>query len=317
MQISMKGYSQNSRKNDKVIVTGGAGFIGSNLTDFLITKGYKVFVLDNLSSGRKEYINPKAEFIKVDLVKAKKVAEVVSKIHPSVIHHVAALPRISRSVDDPIGTHDANVTGTLSILDAARTAGIGKLIFSSSSSIYGLQKNPKMNEKMIPNPISNYAIQKQMAEMYCSFYASKFGMTIASLRYFNVYGKRQPDSGEYSLVIGKFIKAVSEGKELSVYGDGKQTRDYTYIDDVVSANYKAMKAKLIKGRNTILNIGFGKEVSVNDLVKIIGGKSVHINPNPRGEYEERRKYADNSLAKKIISWRPKVEIARGVKLLKK
>lgn len=317
MQISMKSYSQSSGKNNKIIVTGGAGFIGSNLTDFLVSKGYKVFVLDNLSSGKKEYLNPKAEFVQIDLVQSKKVAELVEKIHPSVIHHVAALPRISRSVDDPIGTHEANVTGTLSILNAAKVSGVNKFIFSSSSSIYGVQKNPKMNEKMIPNPISNYAIQKQMAEMYCSFYAKKFGLTVASLRYFNVYGKRQPDSGEYSLVIGKFIKAAAENKNLTVYGDGKQTRDYTYIDDVVNANYKTMKAKLVKGKNTILNIGFSEEVSVNDLVKIVGGNAKYINPNPRGEYEERRKYADNSLARKIILWKPKVDIKKGVSILKK
>lgn len=313
----MKRYSQVSKINSRVIVTGGAGFIGSNLTDFLINKGFKVYVFDNLSSGRKEFVNPKANFIRVDVANIKKVTELVDKIKPNAIHHVAALPRILRSVDDPIGTHKANVAATLSMLEAARLSGVNKFIFSSSSSIYGLQKVAKMNEKMIPNPISQYALQKLMAETYCTFYAKKFGFSVASLRYFNVYGRRQPDSGEYSLVIGKFIKSVVEGKKLSVYGDGKQTRDYTYIDDVVAANYKAMKTILPKGKNTILNIGFGKEVSVNDLVRIIGGKPVYINPNPRGEYEERRKYSDSRLAQKTISWKPKVDINKGISLLRK
>lgn len=316
MQINMKSYSKLSKKNRKIVVTGGAGFIGSNLTDFLINKGYKVYVFDNLATGKKEYINPKSEFIKIDISKADKVAEIVKKIKPYAIHHVAALPRILRSVDDPVGTHEANVTGTLSMLNAAKTVDVARFIFSSSSSIYGLQKNPKMNEKMIPNPVSNYAIQKQMAEMYCSFYAEKFGLTIASLRYFNVYGRRQPDSGEYSLVIGKFIKAAVENKKLTVYGDGRQTRDYTYIDDVINANYKAMNAHLTKGKNAVLNIGFGTEVSVNDLVKIVGGSAEHIIPNPRGEYEERRKYADNSRARKIILWKPRVDIKKGINILK-
>lgn len=312
----MNSYSKHIKNNRRVIVTGGAGFIGSNLTDFLINKGYKVYVFDNLSSGKKEYINPKADFVKVDLVKATKVSELVSKIKPSAIHHVAALPRISRSVDDPIGTHDANVTATLSVLNAAKISGVNRIIFSSSSSIYGIQKTPRMNEKMIPNPISNYAIQKLMAEMYCTFYAEKFGMSIASLRYFNVYGNRQPDSGEYSLVIGKFLKAARENEDLTVYGDGKQTRDYTYIDDVVEANYKAMKYKLATGKNLILNIGFGKEVSVNGLVEIIGGKTINIKPNPRGGYEERRKYSDCRLAQKLISWKAKIDIVTGINTLK-
>ena len=174
-----------------------------------------------------------------------------------------------------------------------------------------------MNEKMIPNPISHYAIQKLMSEMYCTFYADKFGLRVASLRYFNVYGKRQPDTGEYSLVIGKFLKSSDRDENLTVFGDGKQTRDYTYIDDVVAANYKAMKNPLVKGKNIILNIGFGKEVSVNDLVGIIGGKTIYIRPNPRGEYEERRKYSDSHLAQKIISWKAKIDIETGIGLLRK
>jgi len=294
----MKNYSKVS--NPCVLVTGGAGFIGSNLVDFLIEKGYKVYVFDNLSSGRREFVNPKANFVLVDLTNAKKVSELVAKIKPATIHHVAALPRILRSVDDPVGTHEANVRATLSMLEAAKVTQVEKFIFSSSSSVYGLQKIAKMNEKMIPNPISHYAIQKLMSEMYCTFYADKFGLRVASLRYFNVYGKRQPDTGEYSLVIGKFLKSSDRDENLTVFGDGKQTRDYTYIDDVVAANYKAMKNPLVKGKNIILNIGFGKEVSVNDLVGIIGGKTIYIRPNPRGEYEERRKYSDTRMENKNI-----------------
>lgn len=313
----MKSYLKTSQNNRRIVVTGGAGFIGSNLVDFLITKGYKVYIFDNLSSGKKEFINPKAEFINVNVAKIKNVLSLMQKIKPFAVHHVAALPRILRSVDDPVGTHLANVVGTLSILEASRISKIDRLIFSSSSSIYGIQKDPRMNERMTPNPISHYAVQKLMAENYCSFYANKFGMKIASLRYFNVYGKREPETGEYSLVIGKFLRSKSEGSTQTVYGDGKQTRDYTYIDDVIAANHKAMKANIPVGKNTILNIGYGKEISVNDLVEIIGGKPKFIVPNPRGEYEEKRKYSNSALAQKIISWKAKVDIKKGISLLQK
>ena len=299
----------------RVLVTGGAGFIGSHVCDLLIEKGFSVVVFDDLSTGRKENINRKATFIKVDITDARRTFDLVSKIKPACIFHLAAWPRISRSIDDPIGTHKVNVIGTLSMLEAAKRGHVPRFIYSSSSSVYGKQRVFKMKEDMEPNPISNYALQKLLGEEYCTFYAQNFGMEIVSLRYFNVYGRRQPDKGVYALVLGKFIKQMKEGKKLTVYGDGKQTRDFTFVGDVARANLLSMTAKIPRGENTIINIGSSQETSVNRIVKLLKGVPEHIVPNPRGEYEERRKVSDIKLAKKILGWRPAVMIEEGLNML--
>lgn len=298
----------------RVVVTGGAGFIGSHVVDFLIEKGYEVIVFDDLSSGNRDFINKKARFEKIDVTNFKKVLERVSRIKPGCIFHLAAWPRIMRSVSDPIGTNKVNVDGTLSVLEAARAAGVKKFIYSSSSSIYGDQKEFKMKESFIPNPKSLYAMQKLIGERYCDFYAKEFGMEIVSLRYFNVYGPRQPENGIYSLVIGKFLNMMKNKKKLTIFGDGKQTRDYTFVSDVARANYLAMKVKSRK--NLIINIGTGKEISVNEVAKLIGGQVTHIIPNPRGKYEERRKCADITMAGKILGWTPKTSLEEGINSLK-
>lgn len=299
----------------KVIVTGGAGFIGSHTSDLLIKNGVSVVIFDNLSTGKKEYINKKSTFINIDITDSSKVLETVSKIKPDCIIHIAAWARLKRSIDDPIGTNWVNVNGTLSMLEAARKCGVPRFIYSSSSSIYGGQKNYKMKENFTPHPVSHYALQKLMGEEYCTLYAENFGIRIISLRYFNVYGERQPDQGEYSLVIGKFLKLVKENKKLTVFGDGKQTRDFTHVSDVARANLLAFTADTTEGRNSVLNIGSSQETSVNQIVKLLGGSPEYIIPNPRGIYEEKRKVADISLAKKVLNWEPKVTINEGLKKL--
>ncbi len=299
----------------KVIVTGGAGFIGSHVCDWLIKKGFSVVIFDDLSTGRKENINKKATFIKVDITDARKVINLVSKIKPACIFHLAAWPRIGRSIEDPIGTHKVNVIGTLSMLEAANRGHVPRFIYSSSSSVYGKQRVFKMKEEMEPNPISHYALQKLLSEKYCTFYAQNFGMEIVSLRYFNVYGKRQPDRGVYALVLGKFIKQMEEGRRLTVYGDGKQTRDFTFVGDVARANLLSMMAKIPRGKNIIINIGSSKETSVNQIVNLLKGVPEYIVPNPRSEYEERRKGSDIQLAKKILGWRPAIMVEEGLNML--
>jgi UDP-glucose 4-epimerase len=299
----------------KVIVTGGAGFIGSHVCDLLIEKGFSVVIFDDLSTGRKENINKKATFVKIDITDARRVINLVSKIKPKCIFHLAAWPRIERSIEDPVGTHKVNVIGTLSLLEAAKRGHVPRFIYSSSSSVYGKQRVFKMKEDMEPNPISHYALQKLLAEKYCTFYAQNFEMKIVSLRYFNVYGKRQPDTGVYALVLGKFIKQINEGRKLTVYGDGKQTRDYTFVGDVARANLLSMMAKIPSGRNTVINIGSSQETSVNQIVNLLKGVPEYIVPNPRSEYEERRKVADIQLAKKILGWRPAVMVEEGLKML--
>lgn len=302
-------------KNTKVIVTGGAGFVGSHVCDLLVERGFSVVVFDDLSTGRKEYLNKKATFVKLDITKAKKVFETVTKIKPRCIFHLAAWPRVVRSMDNPIGTNKVNAEGTLIMLEAAKLAGVLRFIYSSSSSVYGKQKRYKMRESAKPHPISHYALQKLIGEEYCSFYAETFGMEIVSLRYFNVYGKRQPARGVYALVLGKFINQLKQRKRLTVYGDGKQTRDFTFVGDVARANFLSLSAKIPKGKNSIINIGTSEETSVNQIVNFLGGTPKYIVPNPRGKYEEKRKAADRQLAKKIIGWEPKVMLKEGLEAL--
>lgn len=304
-------------KNKNVLVTGGAGFIGSHVVDLLVDKGYKVFIFDNLSTGKKENINKKAIFIKVDITDFKKVSSLVKKIKPHCIFHLAAWPRIERSMDDPIGTNNVNVNGTLNMLETAKVNKVSRFVYSSSSSVYGKQKVSKMVESLKPHPMSHYALQKLISEEYCSFYAETFEMEIISLRYFSVYGQRQPGTGAYALVIAKFLDQLKLSKNLTVFGDGKQTRDFTHVSDVASANLLAMNTKIPKGENIILNIGTSSETSVNQIVNYLKGQASHIIPNPRGSYEERRKCANINLSKKILGWSPKVLFKGGIELLMK
>lgn len=298
--------------NKRIIVTGGAGFIGSHVCDLLVEKGYSVFVFDNLSTGRLEYVNKKAIFEKIDITKYKNVIGVVSKIKPDCIFHLAAWPRIMRSVDDPVGTNKVNVDGTLVMLEAARMSRVRKFIYSSSSSVYGDQEDYRMKESFTPHPKSLYALQKLVSESYCTFYAELYGIETVSLRYFSVYGDRQPDSGLYALVIGKFLKQIRIGRKLTVYGDGNQIRDFTHVSDVARANLLSLTTKLPKGKNTVLNIGSGRGTSINQIAKYLNGISEHILPNPRGQYEERKKVADIRLAKKILGWEPNTSLKNGL-----
>jgi UDP-glucose 4-epimerase len=301
----------------KAIVTGGAGFVGSHTCDLLIKEGVSVTVFDDLSTGKEEYINKKSDFINIDVTDSTKVFDAASKIKPDCIFHLAAWARLKRSIDDPIGTNRVNVGGTLAMLETARRCKVPRFIYSSSSSIYGGQKNFKMKENFTPHPISHYALQKLIGEEYCALYAKNFGIRTLSLRYFNVFGERQPDQGEYSLAIGKFLRQIREGKKLTVFGDGEQTRDFTHVSDVANANLLSLLVDLPSGKNTTLNIGSSRETSVNQIVNLLGGTSEYIIPNPRGIYEERRKVADITLAKKVLNWEPKVTIEEGIKSLLK
>ena len=234
------------------------------------------------------------------------------------IFHLAAWPRIGRSMDDPIGTNNVNVNGTLSMLETARINNVERFIYSSSSSVYGSQATHKMEENMVLHPMSHYALQKLISEKYATFYAESFEMKIISLRYFSVYGERQPNSGPYALVIAKFIDQLHNNQKLTVFGDGEQTRDFTHVSDVANANYLALRANIKKGTNYILNIGASKETSVNQIAGMIGGQISHITPNPRKKFEELRKMADIKLANNILNWKPSIDIEDGVgKLLNK
>ena len=295
----------------RCVVTGGCGFIGSHLVGRLVELGHEVTVLDDMSTGERSNHNREADLVIGSV--ADLAAVLTATEEAEVVFHTAAWARVERSVTDPIGTHDVNVTGTLNVLRAAHLSEVRRVINSSSSSVYGDQATHLMREDMTPNPMSPYALQKLMGEQYAALFAGLFGMTIVSLRYFNVYGPGQPSEGAYSLVIPRFLRMRAQEQPLTVYGDGNQTRSYTHVSDVVEANILAATEELPAGRHTVLNIGTGQETSVNDIAAAIGGPVERIVPNPRGDFEEARKAADYSQAKSLIGWEPRVAFADGIK----
>ena len=294
----------------RCVVTGGCGFIGSHIVDALVGEGYEVAVLDDLSSGNREQLNPGAELVEGSVADAEAVLAAVEGA--AWVFHLAALPRVQQSVDDPIGTHAVNVNGTLNVLQAAREHGVERVVVSSSSSVYGDQDTHLMTEDLAPNPMSPYGLHKLIGEQYADLFASLFKMQIVSLRYFNVYGPRQSAEGAYALVIPHFLRLRDEGKPLTIHGDGRQTRDYVHIDDVVRANLHAANSELPVGRAVALNVGSGEETSVNEIAALVGGEVEHIYPNPRGAFEERRKCSDNAQAKSLISWEPRIALSEGI-----
>ncbi len=311
----------------KILITGGAGFIGSNLAAKLIKEGYKVFIIDNLSSGKKENIPKEAIFYKADIRNLDKILQLFKGI--DCVFHLAANPKVVYSVQNPIETHDINVNGTLNVLYASYKNKVKRLIFASSSAVYGnihRQKQTKrghnghiqtnkivpLRENMNPNPISPYGLHKLIGEYYCKIFSYLYNLETVCLRYFNVYGPKMDPEGPYALVIGKFLKLSKENKPLTIYGDGKQTRDFIFVDDVVSANILAMKSKKV-GRGEVINICSGKNYSINYIAKLIGGKKIYLQAR-KGEM--RHTLGDNSLAKKLLDWQPKISLEEGIEICK-
>jgi len=296
----------------KIIITGGAGFIGSNLVDELIGQGHKdIHVIDNLSTGKKENLNPKAKFYNLSIVDLDKIRPVFKKAE--VVFHLAAQPRIQPSIKDPKTSHDANLTGTLHVLLAAKEAGVKKFIYSASSSAYGLQKTMPLREDMIANPLNPYAMQKYMGERYCQLFNHLYDLPVVCLRYFNVYGPRQTCEGAYATVIGIFLKQNKAGQPLTIVPDGKQRRDFTHVRDVVTANLLAMKSNKI-GKGEVINIGSGENHSIVEVAKMISRKTKVIAPR---KGEARVTLADIGLAKKLLGWKPTVKLVDGIEELNK
>jgi len=293
----------------KIIVTGGAGFIGSHLVDALIKKGHDVLVLDNLSTGKKENINPQAEFFEVDLRDFNKIRPLFDDV--DFVFHEAALPRIPLSIEKPKETNDINIGGTINVLVAAKEAGVKKFIYASSSSALGGNAKLPMRENDVCQPLNPYALQKYVGELYCKIFSDIYKLPTVSLRYFNVYGPRQPREGSYVPVIGIFLTQKKQGKPLTITGDGEQTRDFTEISDVVRANILAMESNKV-GRGEVINIGAGKNYSINEIAKMIGGEITSI-PLPPGEMRDT--LADISRAKELLGWEPRVSLEEGIKKL--
>lgn len=272
-----------------------------------------MIVVDDLATGDLAYLDPKAELMQGSILNDALLEQAFEGAER--VFHLAALPRIPRSIEDPVGTGKVNAMGTLSVFEAARKASVGHIIYSSSSSVYGDQGTHLMYEDMTPNPLSPYALQKLMGEQFADMFARLYGMTIVSLRYFNVYGPRQPFQGPYALLIGKFLHFSRSKRPLTIYGDGRQTRSYCHVSDVVRANLLAAGADLPSNKNTVLNIGAREEVSVNEIARIIGGEVEYIVPNPRGANEEQRKAADSSRAASVLGWVPSVPLREGIREL--
>lgn len=295
----------------KVLVTGGAGFIGSNLVDALIENGHQVIIIDNLSTGKKEYLNPKAEFHNLDIRDLGEIKPLFEGV--DFVFHLAAQPRIQPSIINPIESHSNNVVGTINVLVACRDAKIKKFIYSASSSAYGDQKKLPLKEDMTPGAKSPYSLFKLIGEYYCKLFYEIYQLPTVCLRYFNVYGPRQSSEGAYATVIGIFLRQAKVGQSLTIVGDGNQTRDFTHVRDVVRANILAMEHdKVSKGE--IINIGAGNNYSIKKIASLISNNTVNIPPRLA---EVQDTLADNSKAQKLLGWKPSINIEEGIEELKK
>tara|TARA_Y100000589_G_scaffold149873_2_gene143026 strand:- start:948 stop:1856 length:909 start_codon:yes stop_codon:yes gene_type:complete len=292
----------------KVVVTGGAGFIGSNLVDKLIQTGREVTIIDNLSTGKLENVHAKAKLFEYDLsdISSELLISLFKDI--DVVFHLAALARVQPSIENPLPYNSANVTATLNVLHSANKAGVKRVVYSASSSCYGDSiKIPQVETDPI-NPLSPYGLQKYIGELYCSLFSQIYNLDTVSLRYFNVYGERMALSGAYCLVTGIFAKQMLEGKDLTITNNGEQRRDFTYVGDVVEANILAATHKS-KLNGQAFNIGTGENTSINQVADFFGGNKVY------GEkrLEPFETLADSTKAKEVLNWQPKGDLAVWIK----
>lgn len=294
----------------KTLVTGGAGFIGSHITDALINADYETHILDDLSTGKKENINPKAIFHHADIRSYKEIEPIFSGV--DYVFHLAALPRVVPSIQDPQTSHDINVNGTLNVLLAAKNNKAKRVVFSSSSSVYGNADKLPFHEDMPANPMSPYALQKYFGERMCRLFSEIYELETVVLRYVNVYGPRYPKEGPYALVIGKFLEQRKIGGPLTIVPDGKQSRDFVHAYDVARANILAAESQKA-GFGEIINIAGGRNYSVLEIADLIGGPKVFIEPR----LEVKHTLEDISKARELLGWKPEVSFDEGISQLKK
>jgi UDP-glucose 4-epimerase len=296
------------------LVTGGAGFIGSHIATALVARGDRVRVIDNLCTGNMSnlaHIRNDIEFIEADINNAAVVARVVNGV--DCIFHEAALASVPRSVETPLDTNHACVTGTLQLLDQARKAGVRRLVYAASSSAYGDQPTSSKRETDLPAPISPYGAAKLAAEFYCQAFTATYGFETVAIRYFNVFGPRQDPNSQYSAVIPLFITALLKGKSPVVFGDGHQSRDFTYIDNVVHGNLLAADAPNVAGR--VFNVANGKQTSLLDLIAILNRQlKIDIQPEfaPPRVGDVRESLADITQARKWLKYEPQVDFETGL-----
>jgi UDP-glucose 4-epimerase len=298
----------------RVLVTGGAGFVGSNLVDRLLVEGHEVRVLDSFVTGRRE--NLVKSLAQIDLiegdVRSSEIVHAATRGCQAVLHQ-AALPSVPRSIQDPLSSHTTNVVGTLNVLLAARDEGVKRVVFASSSSVYGANGALPKTEDLAPLPISPYAVSKLSAEGYCRAFAEVYGLETVALRYFNVFGPRQDPMSQYAAVIPAFVTATLEGGSPRVFGDGDQTRDFTYVDNVVEANLLALAADGVTGRT--FNVASGKAISLNDVLDALRtatGAGFEAKYEPPRTGDVRHSWADVSRAKAELGYSPSIDFAEGL-----
>jgi UDP-glucose 4-epimerase len=297
----------------KYLVTGGAGFIGSHLTDELVRRGHRVRVVDSLITGKRRNLDhiPGVDFLEGDLADASVATRAVEGI--DYVLHQAAIPSVPRSVQDPITSNRANIDASLNILVAARDAGVKRLVYAGSSSAYGDTPTLPKREDMPTNPLSPYALQKLVAEQYCQMFTRLYGFETVTIRYFNVFGPRQDPGSPYSGVISLFSTAVLEGRQPTIYGDGEQTRDFTYVANVVDGVLRACEAP--KAAGEVINVACGTRISLNDLLRVMNRI---VGTNLRAVYKEPRagdvrdSQADITKAKALLGYAPSVSLEDGL-----
>jgi len=299
----------------RYVVTGGGGFIGSHIVEELIRRNETVTVIDNFSTGKHENVEPfedDVDVIEADIAEAKNLTQFLKGA--DYVIHQAAIPSVPKSIIDPVKSHNANVNGTLQLLVACREAGVKRVVYASSSSLYGDSPTLPKHEGMMPNPLSPYGAQKLFAEMYCQVFTRAYGLETVALRYFNVFGPRQDATSQYSGVLALFIPAVLQDRRPTIHGDGLQSRDFTFVKNVVEANLLACKAPGVAGE--VFNVACGDRITVNSMLqqinKITGKDVAPIYSEPR-KGDIKHSQADITRAKERLGYQPRVSFEDGLR----
>jgi UDP-glucose 4-epimerase len=296
-------------KKQTYLITGGAGFIGTNMAEQLLAAGCTVIVVDDLSAGDAARLPPTAQFHQLDVRNTLALEKLCAGV--DIVVHLAAQPRVQDTIDHPVETHDVNVNGTLSVLEAVRAAGVQRLVFASTAAIYGDQVQLPLTTELPAKPKSPYGLHKYIGEQYLKLWNELHGVQSVSLRFFNVYGPHFDPDGPYALVVGRFLKLRSEHKPLTIVGDGTQTRDFIHVSDVVRAVVAAAEHQSL-GAGEVFNVGSGIETSVNEVAALIGGETELVPPR----HEPKRVVADITETKRLLGWEPKETLAAGIAAMK-